>query len=227
MKRIFYLFVLVSIFFSCKKEQTPPYTEVIKKGAKWGIQIGSSPAEVYVQLQKLSKEQSLYNVAVVGRKAFTSPTQLEALLPYYHFITLSRFDNGLLDRVVISFKDQAVEYIIAGNSLPQSTEKWPSHLPDEEAFLINDSKQQMYQKLKSLYQRPEFHTYELILSDKPLDLPFDPDMSHYNEWAFTFISIVSYPTAGQSQVRLIFKSGKLNQIIHHYSEHPLMDQSGK
>lgn len=91
-------------------------------------------------------------------------------------------------------------------------------MPDATAIHVNDPANQIYTKLLAIYKTASYNEYQLILPDKPLAKPFDPDMTNYHEWAFTFTADVKPGLQGTSAVRLFFSHGKLEKIRHDYQE---------
>lgn len=83
MKLTFLLLIPGLLFFSCKKGQDLPVTETITKGDKWGIRIGSSPADVYTQLQIAGKQKGFGQVAVITRQYYDDPKQMKT-----YFLTM-------------------------------------------------------------------------------------------------------------------------------------------
>lgn len=66
MKRVTLIMLPVLFLFSCMKNNSLPRVETITKGSKWNLEIGSSPTEIYSQLQLLGKEKLFNNVAIVS-----------------------------------------------------------------------------------------------------------------------------------------------------------------
>ncbi|TDQ09218.1 hypothetical protein [Pedobacter metabolipauper] len=220
MKRILLLAFSTVLLFSCKKDESS-FTKTITRGEKWGIRIGSSPAEVFAQLQRIGPEKSFNEVGIVYRKPFSKPEDVANLLAYYHAITVIT-NTGRVDRAVIVFRSDKVTYISAGGALPAEVAKWPQDLPDEIAIHKDDPVNEIYDKLLAIYQMPAYSGYELVLPDKTLSKAYDPDMANYTEWAFSFSEVVDNGMGGLSSVRLFFKNGKLSSIKHMYNEAPLV-----
>lgn len=216
MKTIYLCTITMLLLLSCKKDNSSN-SQTITKGEKWGIKIGSSPADVFVQLQQAGADKGFNDVAVVYRQAFSKPEQVQGLLKYYNALTLQT-TQGQVDRVVIELDADKVTAINTGGALPAPAAKWPQNVADAIAIHQDDQIRDLYLKLTAIYQLPEYSGYQIILPDKPLNKPFDPDMSNYNEWAFTFTENVSSATSATSAVRLIFKDGHLNTIRIGYNE---------
>ncbi|MET3877235.1 hypothetical protein [Chitinophaga sp. OAE865] len=217
MKRLFLLLFPAILLFSCSKKDQLPLIETITKGDKWGIRIGSSYADVYNRLQQLNNEKDLSSVAVVYRQPFSSPQQVQYLLPYYDAVTLMD-TSVVIDRALIQFSGDKVAHISAGGALPEEMDQWPAALPSETAILKNDLVNNIYTKLLAIYKIPAYSQLKIILPDKPLNKPFDPDMEKYAEWGFSITTDVKPGVKGNSIVRLYFKDGKLNKILHQYNE---------
>lgn len=217
MKKIFLLSLPVLFLFSCKKGDKLPHVETIISGSKWTLQIGSSPADVYGQLQKLGEEKKFNDVAVVYRQPFSKPEEIKDLLEFYQAITLQK-STGQIERVLIQFKQDKVSSMEAGGGMLNEVSKWPQDAPGEITIHNNDSIDALYTKLLAIYQMPTYNNYQIILPDKPLEKPFDPDMANYSEWHFTFSIDVKAGKTGTSAVTLYFKNGKLNKIQNTYNE---------
>jgi len=99
-----------------------------------------------------------------------------------------------------------------------ATSSWPQNTSDAIAIHVNDPIDKMYEKLLSIYQISEYIDYQIILPDKSLEKPFDPDMANYGEWGFSFSYEVKPGRGGISSVRLFFENGKLSRIKHEYNE---------
>ena len=68
MRKYLLLLCIPLFILGCKKEQTPG-TEVITKGSKWNLKIGSNHAEVYSQMQILGAEKDFSNMALITPEA--------------------------------------------------------------------------------------------------------------------------------------------------------------
>jgi hypothetical protein len=208
----------VLMFCSCKKGNDFPQTATVTKGSKWGLTIGSSSEDVYTQLQKLGIEKDFSHVAVVGRQPFSTPGDVEDLLAFYDAITLET-NSGVIDRVIMEFLRDTINYISAGGGLTAETAQWPQDAPDEAAFHKGDPVGGIYQKLVDIYKMPAYSNYQIVLPDKPLGKPFDPDMARYEQWGFSMSGKVSSQVEGIYSVRLFFTNGKLARIWYEYNEY--------
>ena len=217
MKRLLLLLFPAILLFSCSKKDQLPLIETITKGDKWGIKIGSSYADVYSRLQELDKEKNLSSVAVVYRQPFSTPQEVQYLLPYYNAVTLMD-TSVVIDRALIQFPGDKETGINSGGALPEEMNQWPASVPAETAILKNDPVNNIYTKLLAIYKIPAYSHLKIILPDKPLNKPFDPDMEKYAEWGFSITTDVKPGVKGNSIVRLYFKDGKLNKILHQYNE---------
>jgi len=217
MKRVFLLIFPVLFLFSCKKGDNLPLVETINRGSKWNLQVGSSPAEVYSQLQQLGEEKKFTDVAIVYRQPYLKPEEMQDHLNLYRSITLQK-NSSVIERVVIQFSQDKVRLIQAGGAMLDSISKWPQDTRDETTIHNNDAVEEIYAKLLTIYQVPTYHNYQIILPDKPLEKPFDLDMANYNKWYFTFSNEVKQGRMGTSSVTLDFNNGKLNSIRHEYNE---------
>ena len=217
MKRILLHLIPLLILIACKKNDGTPREETITKGSKWNLQIGAPAAEVYAQLQKLGTEQAFNDVAVVGQQPFVNPSELQQRLQYYQAVTIMN-TSGRQERAVILFKDDKVGSVNVGSSLPVEAPLWPQDVPEATAIHTGDPLSAIYEKLNSLYQIPQYKSYQLWLPDKPLNRPFDPSMANFEEWRFTMFDNVAVSKTGRSTVSLFFKNGRLIKIKSIYDE---------
>jgi hypothetical protein len=217
MKRIILLILPVLLLLSCEREGNFPHITNITSGGKWTLRIGSTPSEVYSQLVNLSAEKKFDAVAIVYRKPFSKPEEIKNYLGLYRFITLQT-TTGVLDRVLIQFNEDKVSSIETGGAMLNTTSSWPPNASDDIAIFVNDPIDKVYDKLLSIYKIPTYTDYQIILPDKSLEKPFDPDMANYDEWGFSFSYEVRPGTGGISSVRLFFENGKLSRIRHEYNE---------
>jgi len=217
MLRIFIFILPVLFLVSCERENGFPQIENITSGKKWTLQIGSSPVEVYSQLIKLGTEKKFEAVAIVYRKPFSKPEEIKNYLGLYRAITLQS-KSGVIKRVLIQLDQDKVGSIETGGAMLDATSSWPQNTSDAIAIHVNDPIDKMYEKLLSIYQISEYIDYQIILPDKSLEKPFDPDMANYGEWGFSFSYEVKPGRGGISSVRLFFENGKLSRIKHEYNE---------
>lgn len=216
MRKISLLVIPALLLVSCLKENLP-LVENIKKGDKWGIEIGNSAKEVYNRLQSLGIEKDFSQVAVVGRKSYSEPEELESSLEFYNATTLQS-NSGRIERVIIQFPADTIASISTGGALPEEVDRWPLNVADSSAFNIGDKVTELYPKLESLYRISDYSDLDIILPDKPLNKSFDPDMENFNEWAFSFFTDAGPGKRGRSDVRLYFEDGFLERIYHKYDE---------
>ncbi|WP_146186621.1 hypothetical protein [Pedobacter sp. HMWF019] len=218
MKKIILLFISVVLLFSCKKDQQDkPFEETISSGKKWGIQIGSSPAAVYTQIQKMSKEKEFSTIIIANQKTYSKPEELKDRLELYQGLSLEKTDPAA--RLFFQFYQGKIVYIADFSTNPSDLTKWPKDATDEMAIHKNDPVNTLYAKLVNLYKIPAYANYKMRLSVKQLDTAFDQDMAVDEEWDFNF-SVplkVNDGTMGSSYVRLIFKNNKLSLIKHSYT----------
>ena len=217
MKRIYLLLLPVLFAVSCKKDDVLPLSETVTKGSKWNLRIGSLPADVYSQLQQLGLEKNFADVAVVYRQPSLKPEEVQGRLSFYRAITLQK-NSVYIERVLIQFRQDKVSSIQAGGAMLDSISKWPQDTPDEITIYNDDPVDNIYAKLVAIYKTPAYGNYQIILPDKSLEKPFDPDMANYDQWSFTFSIDVKPGRRGTSFVTLQFSSGKLNKIRHIYTE---------
>src|SRR5665647_38286 len=130
MKRIILLIFPVLFLFSCVREDNFPQIENITSGKKWTLQIGSSPVEVYSQLHKLGMEKKFDAVAIVYRKPFSKPEEIQNYLGLYRAITLQS-KSGVIERILIQFNQDKVSSIETGGAMLDATSSWPQNASDE------------------------------------------------------------------------------------------------
>lgn len=217
MKNLLILIVPILFFSSCEKDDDFPRVKTITSGTKWTLQIGSSPVEVYSQLQELGLDKNFDDIAIVYRQPFSNPTQIQSDIGLYRAITL-KTTFGVIERVLIQLDEGKVSAIEEGGALLNTISKWPVETPNETSILLDDSIEVLNQKLSAIYQIPTYQDYQIALSNKWLQKSYDPDMSNYNEWAFAFSEDINFYTVGLSSVNLFFKNGKLSKITHRYNE---------
>lgn len=216
-KTLLLLSVIAFCFFSCMKDNDPFHTENITKGSKWTLTIGSSPAQVYSQLQTLGLERNFSSIIIVGRKPYSKPEDMQDMIGFYNGITVISND-GVIDGASIQLIQDTVNSIDAGNGMLYSVSFWPQDISDKEAIQVSDSITEMYQKLLNIFLVPKYSSYQIFLSDKPLNKPFDPDMSIYEEWGFGFSETISTEIARDYSVDLFFKDNKLVKIISSFRD---------
>jgi hypothetical protein len=221
-KLILLIFPALVLFFSCEQDDLFPRVENTTQGKKWTLQIGSSSAEVYNQLQELGMEKNFEAVAIVYRKPCSKPEEIQNCFDFYHAITLET-RSGVVKRALIQFNQEKVSSIETGGGMLDYTAKWPQNTADKIAIHVNDPIDKMYEKLLAIYQIPAYSNYLIILPDKPLDKPFDPDMANYDEWAFSFSDIINAGKVGRSSVRLLFNNKKLVKIRCEYDENEVVN----
>jgi len=223
MKRLFLLFIpTLLIFISCEQDDTLPSVENITSGSKWTLQIGSSPIEVYSQLQELSIDKNFNDVAIVYRLPYSSPGEIQSDISLYKAITLET-NSGRTERILLQFDQDKISSIEKGGAMLESISKWPEDVSDEISINVNDPLDNLQEKLIAIYEIPTYEKYQLILPDKWLEKGYDPDMENYEEWAFTFFENISAGRDGRHNVRLYFQDEKLVKIRNEYDEFELVN----
>lgn len=221
MKKIIFLILPVLLFVSCEKDDFLPGVENITKGQKWTLEIGSSPNDVYGQLQSLGLDKNFDQVAIVYRQPFSRPEEIKSDIGLYRAITLET-TFGRTERVLIEFDQDKVSSIETGGGLLDPVTKWPENVSDESAIHVNDPLDDIREKLLSVYKNPTYNDYQIVLSDKWLAKPYDPDMSNYDEWAFAFSENINATRERRSSARLYFKNGALVKIRNEYDENEVV-----
>lgn len=222
MKKISLLIVGILFLASCMKDNDFPRIENITKGNKWNLEIGSSQEKIYSRLQQLGKEKNFDRVAIVYRKPYSNPEDINNMMGFYDAITLQS-SAAVIERTVITFVQDTVSSIEIGGGMLNPVAAWPQELPGKEAIQSNDQVKEVYQKLLRISQLPAYSHYQIILPDKPLDRPYDPDMANYEEWYFTFSKNISNQKTGNNSIRLYFKNHQLAKIVNEYNEYKMVD----
>lgn len=223
MKKLILLVIpVLFLHLSCEIDDAYPQIENITSGQKWTLQIGSSPLDVYGQLQQLALEKNFNDVSIVYRQPFSGPNEIQSDIGLYRAITLET-TSGVIERVLIQFNEDKVSSIEQGGALLDAIVKWPEDAPEETAIHINDPIDKIHEKLLAIYQIPIYTDYQIVLSDKWLEKAYDPDMKNYDEWAFVFSEAIHSLKDGRSSVRLYFKNERLIKIRHEYEEFDLVN----
>ena len=217
MKKLIWASCAILLFSSCLKNNDSSHTENITKGSKWTLTIGSSPADVYSQLQALGQEKSFSSVAVVYRKSYFKPEDIQNFIGYYNAVTVLS-NQGVIDGASIQFVQDTVNSIDAGNAMLDSVSMWPQDISGEKAIRVHDSISEVYQKLVGIFQIPKYNNYQIFLSDKPLNKPFDPDMANFEQWGFSFSENITTETTRDYTVDLFFKDNQLVKITNSYRD---------
>lgn len=207
------------LFSSCMKDKNGTTIETITKGSKWGIQIGSTAAEVYQALQQLNNEKDgkVEYVAYRQQHTFTKPDEIEHRYLYYNAITLQS-SEAVIYRAIISYDAREVKSIEVGGALPEGVDKMPQDAPDEIAIHPGDPVETLYAKISAIFELPGYHNYQIILPDKTLLKDFDPALAEMTQWYFGFEESLSPRKTGMSNVTLYFTKGKLAKMVITYRE---------
>lgn len=196
-----------------------PEVEDITSGHKWNLQIGASCDSVYQDLVELGEEKDFGAVALVGQKTFDDVHKIRPYFPYYNWVNFIS-TVGYADRVLIGLDSGRVSAIYAGGAMLDSVGYWPRNLDDEVAIIHHgDTFDELEQAFEAIQNHSHYQTYQYLLPDKPLHLPFDPAMRDISLWYFTFQEYYSSgELKGHSQVRLYFENEKLVRINHTFTE---------
>ncbi|MFD2788803.1 hypothetical protein [Arenibacter sp. H213] len=208
--------------FSCIKDDSFPQIENITKGKKWTLEIGSSPLEVYKQLQKISVEKNIHSVNINYKKPYSKPEEIRSDISLYNAITLET-TTGVLERVLIQFDQNKVTSIEKGGGMLDPIQNWPEDQPSDISININDPLDSIMGKLIAIYQIPMYQDLQIVLPPKSLEKPYDPDMKNYDEWFFTFFENISSSKDGRNSVTLFFKNNKLIKIRNQYDEFEIVN----
>ena len=215
MKKIFLstIFLTFLIFISCLKDsgenQDVQKTEIITEGEKWTLRIGSTPEEVFTQLQTLGAEKKFQQILLTEKKPFSNPKEIDGFWQYYDEIII--IDKTSERSYIVVFEIDKVKGIhLSGIGFPP-VEAFPENMNSNQSIVRGDTALQVYEKLLKIYEAQPFN---ISLAFKSLNKKFDPDMVNHKNWIFSF-----HPKARAfSQVQLDFKDNKLNKITHIYSE---------
>jgi len=200
---------------SCIKDDNSIKVEHVKKGEKWGIKIGSTPEQVYQQIQLVSNEKHFDKLSIVYRKASNDPGLLPENLGTYDFLKFERQEEGekYVTQAYLHFSDNKVSKIQFAKGEWNDIESWPKEEPVNLSIKLGDQMSAVYEKLQQLYDRESFASYNFSLSDKPLDQGYDPKMGLYSEWAFFFTEEGSGdPNSTGTETRLYFEKNKLSKM---------------
>ncbi|GGH63210.1 hypothetical protein HNQ91_002577 [Filimonas zeae] len=213
MKQLSLLLLPLLLFTtSCLKSGNKIKTEDITTGEKWGIQIGSSPAEVYGQLQELDEEKNVSGVEVINMPLFDNPASVGPSITLYQIISLEEQDAAYPNRVLIAFNDNKVK-VAAGTAMPDSVSRWPQNAADDKAIIYGEAISTFYDKLMDVHASGVLNNYKIRLGAKALATAYDPRMATYTRWRISFFHDGILSTAD-----LYFKSGALERIYHEYTE---------
>lgn len=222
----FYKLILLAFpvlfLLSCMKDDAFPQIENTTKGKKWTLEIGSSPLEVYEQLQELGVEKNIHSVNISYRKPYSKPEEIRSDISLYNAITIET-TSGVLERAVFQFDQNKVTSIEKGGGLLDPIQNWPEDRPSDISINIDDPLDIIMEKLIAIYQIPMYQDYQIVLPDKSLEKPYDPDMVNYDEWFFTFSENISSSIDGRNSVRLFFKNKKLVKIKNEYEEFEIVN----
>lgn len=220
MKKFALLFLIILFFASCENDDSFPKTETITKGTKWNLRIGSTPAEVYKQVQQLGIEKNFNAVNIDYRMPYKKPEEIKSDLSLYRAISLEA-SSLVTERVVVEFENDKVKSIEKGGGLLNAIPKWPENNAENTTIHVNDPIDGIKEKLIAIYQNPIYENYKIILSPKWLEKDFDTDMNNYKQWSFAFSTEVSTLKSGSSAVTLYFDNEKLTKIKHQYNENEI------
>ena len=240
MKKIILLCISFIGLVSCfDQKETFGVTDIIK-GGQWNLKIGSSPVEVYHQLQELRKKKDFDDIALVGK----SEEHLASIgdnLSLYNAVTIlrPRYDT---DSVYIKFKDGKVTDITRWRDplfvleewfedetgeVPMPfvpghlrlkvdiLKNWPEELP-ETSINLGDQVNLASEKLGEIPNRLGRTNMPIVLSEKNLEKEYDPEMAKYTQWEFSFPEIKKDDQIGRYYICLYFDNNKLERIRKKY-----------
>lgn len=190
------------------------------------MQIGSTAADVYLQLQQLGQQkENLRQVEVMGQQytLYNQPDEVGPRMTLYSGISIEKQQATYPDRVIISFYGNRISNIDEGSGLTAPVAQWPQNVPEEIALQRDESLDNLYNKLQAIYNTGALAGYAIRLGQKSLEKPFDPVMADQDQWRFVFNESVSTNVDGRYTVTLHFKSGRLDRIYIEYSEFEIVN----
>lgn len=220
MKKLGFILISFLSLVSCLKDIDDDYRhkqveEIITEGKKWTLQIGQTPAEVYAQIQALSKEKK-FSSLYIPKKRSIKVEELKNFQNYYDridFVIKTEHKN-----ITFFFKDDKIFDLGESRGdlgIIVRYKYFPKDIEQENAVQVGDTSEKVYQKLLKIYETPKYRdNFVINLNIKTLEKPFDPDMVNYDNWNFQ----IYYGGGKLSIVDLFFREGKLSQIKHIYSE---------
>jgi len=218
--------ILVCFFTACLKDDNSVKIEQVKKGEKWGIRIGSTPEQVYQQIQQAGSQKNFDMLSLVYRKASNDPSLLPENLGAYNYLKFQRQEEGeqYVTQVYLHFSDNKVSKIQFAKDEWNDLERWPEEEPANLSIQSGEETSTVYEKLQQLYGQENFSSYYFSLSDKPLDRTYDPKMELYTEWAFFFTEDSGNPNPSGTETRLYFEKNKLSKMqITYRTYEPVLD----
>lgn len=210
MKQLSLLLLSGLLLASCTKSGKDIKTESITQGAKWGIHIGSTPSEVYAQLQLLDEEKHISAVDVLNMPAFDNPVAVGPSITLYQIIALEEQNVSNPNRVLVAFNNNKVQ-VGTGTTSIDSVGRWPQNATDQNAIIYGEDVNTFYDKLLSVHASGVLNNYKIHLGPKTLAKEYDTRMESYSRWRISFLS-----DGILSTVDLYFSEGRLERIYHEY-----------
>lgn len=240
MKKIVLLCISFIGCIACSDQKVPFGVTELTQGNQWNIKIGSTPKEVYKQLQRLGREKGFDKVDMVHRLEENVENAGSKLILYDAVII--RRPRYNIDSVYIEFKDEKVAAISRGRDFlytveewfddqtgdvpmpfaPGSTtlsidilKRWPEETPGPSIHL-GDRVDQVNEKLKEIKHALGRSNLNLVLSEKSLGKAYDPEMKKCSQWEFSFSEREKEAQIGRYSIRLYFANNTLEKIRREY-----------
>lgn len=240
MKKVILLCISFIGLVSCfDQKETLGVTDIVK-GQQWNLKIGSSPEEVYYQLQELGEEKGFDDITLVC-KSGEHLASIGDNLSLYNAVTILRpsYDT---DSVYIGFKNEEVTEIkrwrdpvfvieewledetgeVSMPFLPGGLKlevdilkSWSEEFP-EISINLGDPVNLVSEKLGEILNRLGITKMPIALIEKNLKKGYDPAMAKYNQWEFSFLGIMEDVRVRRYSIRLYFDNDKLNRIRKEY-----------
>lgn len=219
MKSLLLLFVPVCLLFSCKKDDTIPVNEDITSGSRWGIMIGSTPEQVYGQLQDLPGGLGVKAVYSLPRHQYVKVSDFQGNPALYNTFMIHQIDSAGV--VQIEYNNNISRIRWSGSDGIYPLQRWPAGTT---AYLsVGDGGAALQTKMSEIFKAWPYHgNYEISMGNKPLTSGFDLEMKKWDTWQFATSAPVSATATGVYVVTLHFSSGKLGRINLQYQETPSM-----
>lgn len=233
MRKIILLCISFIGLVSClDQKETFGITDIIK-GQQWNLKIGSSPGEVYKQLQELGEKKGFDDITLVGESG--------KHFPLYNAVTILTPKYGT-DSVYIEFKDEKVASIKRWRNSLLVLEEWfddetgevpipfvPGHLmlktdilknwPEEtlgSSIKLGDHVDKVSEKFGEILDSLRISNRPIVLSEQNLEKAYEPEIAKYTQWEFFFPNIIEDVQAGRYSIRLYFDNDKLEKIRKEY-----------
>ncbi|MBV7532521.1 hypothetical protein [Chitinophaga sp. sic0106] len=217
MRTLLLLLMPVILLWSCKKDDTIPANEDVTQGSRWGIIIGSTPEQVYQQLQTLQSPLRVKSVYRIPRTQYEKIADFKSDPTLYNRFLIHGVDSAGV--VSIDYEQSITKIMWSGPDGTYSLDKWPANT--DTYLTVGDSATVIQSKMSKIFEKWPYHArYEIATGRKPLSAGFDVEMKKWNLWQFTASALVTSETFGVYVISLYFSSNKLSRINIQYMEDP-------